>query len=49
MILDFEPRLENRCKDLPGCALICAVILDFRGVNLGIAAEIARVYAQGLQ
>ena len=31
VILDFEPRLENRCKILPGSALICAVILDFRG------------------
>ena len=29
-ILDFRPRLENRCKVLPGSALICAVILDFR-------------------
>ena len=31
VILDFRARLANRCKVLPGSALICAVILDFRG------------------
>ena len=30
-ILDFRPRLENHGRVLPGSALICAVILDFRG------------------
>ena len=31
LILDFRPRLENHGRVLPGSALICAVILDFRG------------------
>ena len=30
-ILDFEARLGNRCRFLPGNALQCAVILDLRG------------------
>ena len=30
-ILDFRPRLENHGRVLPESALICAVILDFRG------------------
>ena len=30
-ILDFKPRLGNRCRVLPGNVLPCAVILDFRG------------------
>ncbi|MDY2706689.1 MAG: hypothetical protein SOV31_03020 [Candidatus Cryptobacteroides sp.] len=29
-ILDFKPRLENRCKDFPVYALLRASILDFR-------------------
>ncbi|MDY2706200.1 MAG: hypothetical protein SOV31_00500 [Candidatus Cryptobacteroides sp.] len=29
-ILDFKPRLENRCRVLPVYALLRASILDFR-------------------
>ncbi|MDY2707427.1 MAG: hypothetical protein SOV31_06815 [Candidatus Cryptobacteroides sp.] len=29
-ILDFRPRLANRCKVFPGNAHKCASILDFR-------------------
>ncbi|MGM9744386.1 MAG: hypothetical protein ACI3Y3_04180 [Candidatus Cryptobacteroides sp.] len=29
-ILDFRPRLENRCKDFPVYTLLCASILDFK-------------------
>ena len=29
-ILDFKPKLANRCKDCPGLALLCAAILDFK-------------------
>ena len=41
-ILDFKPRLGNHCRFLPGNDLQRAAILDFRGVNLGIAACFAR-------
>ena len=30
-ILDFKPKLENRCKDFPIYGLLRAVILDLRG------------------
>ena len=30
-ILDFRPKLENRCRLFPVYALLHAAILDFRG------------------
>ena len=31
VILDFRPKLDNRCRVLPVYALFAAVILDFMG------------------
>ena len=43
-ILDFKPRLGNRCKFLPGNDLQRAVILDFEP-RLGNRCKLLPVYA----
>ena len=39
-IRDFRAKLGNRCKIMPVYDLLRAVIPDFRGVNLRIAARV---------
>ena len=43
-ILDFRPRLENRCKLFPIYTLFCALILDFKA-RLGNRYKVFLVYA----